>query len=321
MDSNNYPHISYFDQTAGTDGYGKYAWKDAAGWHIETVGFYMFGPIVLDDQGKPHITYTGSSGVSYAYRTDEGSWAPVEGIPGGREGSIQLNSQGKPVIAYYDNTVYDLKFAELTDIPPTPTQGQATHTPSPTRTATPTPTRTATRTPTPTFSGTAPPTATPTPTFSSPPTFTPTPTPVQTTNTPTPTPTPVITPTSTPEPCPETGVTIEMPSHLYHAGDTCSCTAIVCNPEGSIISGYPLFVILDVYGLYFFAPSFNSTFDTYLTQYPSFDPGETHIQILPEFAWPSGAGQASGIIWYGALTNPGMTDLFGELGTFTFGWE
>ena len=27
------------------------------------------------------------------------------------------------------------------------------------------------------------------------------------------------------------------------------------------------------------------------------------------------------IEWYGALTNPEMTDLFGELGMFAFGWN
>ena len=35
----------------------------------------------------------------------------------------------------------------------------------------------------------------------------------------------------------------------------------------------------------------------------------------------SGAGTASGIIWYAALTDPGMTTLYGEMDTWTFGWS
>lgn len=137
--------------------------------------------------------------------------------------------------------------------------------------------------------------------------------------TPTPTNTPVI-PTPTPTICAETGVTIKMPFRTYSAGDTCFCRAYVCNAENTALTGYPLFVILDVYQNYFFAPSFNSVFDNYLEMYPSFPVGLTTVEVLPSFSWPTGAGSADGIIWYGALTTPAMTDLFGELGTFTFEW-
>ena len=94
----------------------------------------------------------------------------------------------------------------------------------------------------------------------------------------------------------------------------------VCNADGAVISGYPLFVILDVYQTYFFAPSFGA-FDSYLEQYPSFAPGETTVQVLPAFAWPSGVSAAGGIQWVAALTNPQITELYGTLGTWTFGWE
>jgi hypothetical protein len=58
LDGNDYPHISYYDDTSGDL---KYAYKDWAGWHIETVdsegdvGWYT--SIALDRAGNPHISY------------------------------------------------------------------------------------------------------------------------------------------------------------------------------------------------------------------------------------------------------------------------
>lgn len=180
-------------------------------------------------------------------------------------------------------------------------------------------------TPTPIPTG---PTATPTVVPSHTPTYTPTATPSSTptsTASPSPTRTPSRTPTptqtTTPSDCTTTGVTISMPSEIFHEGETCNTYAMVCNAEGYILQEYPLFVILDVYGTYFFAPSFDPVFDNYLDLYPAFDPGLTLVEVLPDFPWPANAGTASGLVWYGALTDPSMTDLVGDLGTFTFGWE
>lgn len=129
------------------------------------------------------------------------------------------------------------------------------------------------------------------------------------------------TPTPSPPPCIQTGVDVSMPASMFHTGDHCSCTAIVCNAEGSTISGNPLFVILDVYGSYYFAPSFNTTFDHYLTHYPTFPVGTTTVTVIPDFTWPVDTGSANGLIWYAALTNPEMTALFGTMDSFSFGWS
>ncbi|MBN1356725.1 hypothetical protein JXA40_10735 [bacterium] len=184
-----------------------------------------------------------------------------------------------------------------TPLPPTATvpTGAPTNTPVP-----PTETSTPTETPIPPTDTPVIPTDTPVP---------PTDTPVPPTDTPVP-------PTDTPSGCDTTGVTIEMPSNFYQPGDECYCNAIVCNAEGTTLDGYPMFVILDVYGLLFFAPSFGD-FDYYSETY---EEDETIIQVLPSFTWPEGAGSASGILWYGAMTNPEITDLFGEFSMFTFGW-
>lgn len=219
-----------------------------------------------------------------------------------------------------------------TDTPTnTPTNyptGTPTNTPTNTLTATPTNTPTNTPTSTPTNTPTNTPTSTPTNTPTSTPTNTPTNTPTATpTGTPTGTPvlpshtsvppsnTPVP-PTSTPE-CSTLGCRVYMPAHDFTGGDPCYCDVYVCNPMSEPCPDTPVFVILDVYGMYFFAPGFTG-YDHYTL---NISPGLITINVIPLFTWPYGAGSASGIVWYAAMTDPGITELFGEYGMFVFGWH
>ncbi len=168
-----------------------------------------------------------------------------------------------------------------------------------------------TQTPTPIFSPTPVPTdATPTRT----PRATSTPTPV-----PTQRPTYTVTPTPT-NVCSSTNVQIIMPSEYFRPGDLCFCRAIVCNAEPEPLDGYPLFILLDVYGSIFFAPSFNQTFDNYLYILPYIPLGQTLVNIIPQFYWPAGVGQAGGIFWYGAITDPSVQHVIGDYGFYQFGW-
>nr|HPQ42486.1 formylglycine-generating enzyme family protein [bacterium] len=137
---------------------------------------------------------------------------------------------------------------------------------------------------------------------------------------PTPTPTAPDTPTPEPTPPPRTGVTLWMPSHNFSPTDPCRCTVTVCNAETAALDQYPLFVILDVAGMLFFAPGFSPEPDHYLAQYPSFPPGNTLVEVLPEFPWPAGTGTVSGILFYAGLTNPEMTALAGDFDVWEFGW-
>ncbi len=130
-----------------------------------------------------------------------------------------------------------------------------------------------------------------------------------------PTPTPVP-PTPTPSACSQLGVTISMPSHLFNTGDTCSCTAEVCNPGPDTYTQVPLFIVLDVYGSYFFYPSFGA-FDQTFIDLPV---GSQTIPVLPGFQWPAGTGAAEHIWWYAAMTDANVTTLFGALGSWEFGW-
>jgi Peptidase family M28 len=207
-----------------------------------------------------------------------------------------------------------------TPVPPTPTvpTGGPTNTPVP-----------STNTPVPPTNTSVPPTNTPIPPTDTP--ILPTDTPVPPTDTPVP-PSPTVptgAPTNTPIPpsntpvpptetpsCTTLGVQLWMPATYYHYGDICSCKVFLCNPGSERFENIPLFVVLDIYGMYFFAPSF-SDYDVYSID---LEPGKFELSILPEFTWPAESGSMSGITWYAAMTDPQIQALFGEMDVWTFGW-
>ena len=116
LDSQGYPHISYHN---GTNDDLRYAYKDASGWHIETVDSAGdvggFSSIALDSYDNPHISYYNETNddLKYAYK-DEYGWHIETVDSAGDVGyytSIALDSQGFPHISYYDETNGDLKYA------------------------------------------------------------------------------------------------------------------------------------------------------------------------------------------------------------------
>jgi predicted outer membrane repeat protein len=110
---------------------------------------------------------------------------------------------------------------------------------------------------------------------------------------------------------------VKMLAHAFIPGDPASCSVSVWNSSNSTLNEYPLFVILDVLGIDYCAPSF-SGMDHYEW---SFFPGFTELTVLPEFTWPENVGSASDIVWYAFLANPGMTELASDIGVFDFGWS
>lgn len=116
-----------------------------------------------------------------------------------------------------------------------------------------------------------------------------------------------------------TGVSIYMPSDEYTASDLFRCEVIVTNDSDNDLSNYPLMVLLECYGEFFFAPSFSSEMDSYVDVYLSFAPGETLIPVLHEFAWPDvGMGEST---WYAALLDPDFTFIIGEWDMKGFSWR
>lgn len=115
----------------------------------------------------------------------------------------------------------------------------------------------------------------------------------------------------------ELGVRLSMPSHQFTEGAPCYLQCAIGNP-GTPIDAVPFFVILDVYGSYFFAPDWTQTADW---QEISATTGEYIKEVIPEFTWPGEVGSAENLVFYAAMTDPSITTLLGYLGSWTFGWN
>ncbi|MGB3976253.1 MAG: hypothetical protein WBM02_12190 [bacterium] len=221
-----------------------------------------------------------------------------------------------------------------TNIPtntPTPTQ-VSTDTPTQLPTSTPTgvhtstPTQPPTSTPTGahTSTPTQPPTSTPTGAHTPPPTEPPTSTPTGA-HTPTPTEPPEPTPTETPEPTPSypLGVRLDMPD-MAHPGDDFYVIGYLDNPDEPL-SKVPTFFILEVYGKFWFWPSWAyfdypdyTDIDYELIYIPT---GTTSITVIPAFTWPdTGQDIVTGLGFYGAMLNSEMSGILGELAVKEWGY-
>jgi len=170
---------------------------------------------------------------------------------------------------------------------PTPF-GNPTNTPTPYVTLTPTVTMTKSPTITPTF------TITTTPTRS--PTFTPSPSPIAS-NTPP--------PTATEEPAEFLKLQLLLSQTLFAEGDLFRFLVEVRKLRTGNYAA-DLFIALDVYGEYFFWPSWGRDVAWARRTYANMISREAIL----EFIWPGGAGEAQGIILWGALTRPDTIDLY-----------
>jgi Fibronectin type III domain/Bacterial TSP3 repeat len=118
--------------------------------------------------------------------------------------------------------------------------------------------------------------------------------------------------------CTDIGVSLEMPSHLFHSGDSCYLRATLCNSYEVPVPGLQFFAVLEAYGSYFFAPGWSTTLDYWTI---GIDPGPYTMDIIPEFSWPGGVGSADGLMFYGMLTDGKMQRLIGDHDVWEFGWR
>ncbi|MFX1263018.1 MAG: PKD domain-containing protein [Promethearchaeota archaeon] len=129
LDSNNHPHISYFDRTSGALKYAKYTGTQ---WEIETIetidyatyyGYAVtfYSSIALDSNDYPHISYnegfTSYGSLKYAKWTgNEWSIETVDswGSSGfGEFSSLAIDSTDKPHISYKGNG-WEVRYAHWT---------------------------------------------------------------------------------------------------------------------------------------------------------------------------------------------------------------
>ena len=123
LDKQDYPHISYYDET---NGILKYAHWTGNIWDIQTVDGYpgryigLYTSLALDDQDYPHISYYDSTHGHLKYTHWTGNiWdiQTVDGYPGryiGAYTSLALDDQDYPHISYHDITYGILKYAHRT---------------------------------------------------------------------------------------------------------------------------------------------------------------------------------------------------------------
>jgi len=123
LDSQGYPHISYYNQTTSDNAPTQLyylSWNGAA-WNRETVvvlsGRDFTTSLAIDAQDVPHIAYCDVFGKSlnYATRSPSGTWSSQTAVQGTnllRMPSLALDVAGSPGIAYYDLTGHSLKFAK-----------------------------------------------------------------------------------------------------------------------------------------------------------------------------------------------------------------
>ncbi len=119
----------------------------------------------------------------------------------------------------------------------------------------------------------------------------------------------------------ETGVEIVIPSDRVESGDFFDCTVRVVNSGTENLEGYPLFVVLETAGTFFFGPDFLAEPDHYLDEYPGFPPGITEVTVIPPLHWPAETAGTGSAIFYAGLATPGLTALHGTMDSADFRWE
>jgi len=148
---------------------------------------------------------------------------------------------------------------------------------------------------------------TPTPRATGYPTLNPTPPPY--TSTPTPTPTPTYTAML--------GVRLLISQYFFRPGDWFFLIAIVYNHTQTNYYDQPFATVLDVFGEYFFYPSWTYEFECVIIDAII---GEKEIELL-NFIWPYGCGSVNGIYFHSAMLNHDQNEVFGDLGSIEFGWS
>ena len=123
LDSNDHPHIAYFDNTNADL---KYAWWNGSAWNNETVdsaGYVgKYTSIALDSQDYPHVSYQAQIRVGGAAHYDlrhawwNGSAWNIETVDTyvSHDISMGLDSHDYPHISYNDDVDVNLKYARWT---------------------------------------------------------------------------------------------------------------------------------------------------------------------------------------------------------------
>lgn len=149
------------------------------------------------------------------------------------------------------------------------------------------------------------------------PTFTPTPIPTLT-PTPTPSSTPTVPPTATP--VITRGIHLTLNGTSFSANDPFHLEMDVMNDRDTGID-VDVYILLDVYGLYFCWPSWTNLSVNVDNKQYHLDPMQLHHEDVLQFVWPAGTGSADNLGFIGAVFNEGSFDLFGDPSFVSWGYR
>ncbi|MCD4654085.1 hypothetical protein K8T06_09125 [bacterium] len=106
-------------------------------------------------------------------------------------------------------------------------------------------------------------------------------------------------------------------SCLTAPGDNFELLLNVVNSTNDTYSGATL-CALEVYGEFFFWPSWNNEFDHNPVDFPE---NLIAIHILPEFTWPdTGTGTVTGLNFWALVMDPSLTDVVSNLAVVSWGY-
>jgi len=113
LDAHDTPHIIYNTYFQEQQSFLKYAVKEGQTWNIQTIDStkgWMSYSMALDSSGNPHVVYTDTQDIKYAYFND-GKWIiqtidRVNSSVGFNELSMALDSNDNPHIIYLESTMF-----------------------------------------------------------------------------------------------------------------------------------------------------------------------------------------------------------------------
>ncbi len=120
------------------------------------------------------------------------------------------------------------------------------------------------------------------------------------------------------------GVKLEMPAETYHTGDECYLKVYLGNASDTELTNYYVFVLLDVWGDFYFAPSWSyydpqtgEGVDYYIKNIPI---GVSSFIALPSFNWPSLSEPLNDLAFHSAIIDPETFTIYGDFDSFYFSY-
>ncbi len=115
----------------------------------------------------------------------------------------------------------------------------------------------------------------------------------------------------------ETGVNLMITRNMFNTGTVFALDAVLTNASATAYQDLDLFVILDVYSMFWFFPTWSETADW--MDYALLDAGDTVRMNILAFTWPSVGGSAENLRFWGGLLSSDA-QLTGEIDFVTFGY-